>query len=176
MHSKWILIAGLFVGGMSLYVAVAALWPYVFAFSRLKIETSVTQVTVKTVDANVMFNLGFVVFPLSFVPFSLGIFWGIIGLIVGIMVWTLGSTIEIQVSKLESKVIHRFLFFTWKTQGFKEVPVAFIDGWGDFIDPEAVNIRFGKNERVELAWVSRGQSGQHFVAQFNDAIQLMNTM
>ncbi|MFZ5446289.1 MAG: hypothetical protein ACOZQL_40250 [Myxococcota bacterium] len=72
----------------------------------------------------------------------------------------LALSFRLRVDATPSRTIVRRYFLwivRWRRVEHPGGATAFVDGWGDFADPESISLRFESGRSFELAWVSRGE-------------------
>jgi hypothetical protein len=174
--SLWTAVVGA-VLLLTAYSAGGGLLPYLLARSTIRIHRRRGAVRLTAIDAAAMFAGGFVLWPL--VPLFL--MWGIPAAVVGgglvLMAW-LGFRLNIQVTRERTWVVRKLVWIIpWSRRSYPAPVRAFTDGWGDFADPEALNLELPGRRPLELAW-GDAHSGRHcddLAAAFNAAVAELGT-
>ena len=99
---------------------------------------------------------------------------GLIVAAASLVVW-LGFRVRICVNEEGARVVRTFAYIIpWSWRVYDEMPMAFVDGWGDFMDPEALYLGFeGGGSCLELGWGDRSTADrcEALAAEFNDAVR-----
>ena len=90
--------------------------------------------------------------PLAFLR---GPLWGGPAIVAGALFWT-SLRVRIEGDGAHSRLCRYVLWgIPWRWHEAAEPIAAWTDGWGDFMDPEALHARVGEVE-LELGWSHRG--------------------
>jgi hypothetical protein len=147
--------------------------PYMLARGTIRIRARPGAVRLTAIDATAMLAGGFVMWPLA----PVFLLWGIPAAIAGgaavLSAW-LGFRLRVQVTPDGTEVVRKLAWIIpWSRRRWPAPACAFTDGWGDFADPEALNLEIrGRRRPLELAWSDAG-SGTHcddIATAFNGAV------
>lgn len=130
---------------------------FLVALSGVRISKARHVVRLATFDAAAMAVASFVLWPSPVVAYVL---WGTApALVTGALALTswLGFRVTISATATNACVSRRILFVVpWSQRCHRGAAHAFTDGWGDFADPEALEIGFaGGGPAFELGWGGR---------------------
>lgn len=155
------------------YASGGGMMPFLLALRSIRIRKSGPAVRLAGVDAVAMFCSGFVLWAVPPLLLVFGTKAALIGGAASVVTW-FGFRLTVHVSPTRTRVVRRIAFFIpWSWRVYRDPPHAFTDGWGDFADPEAVNIEFGEGKRkIELAWGDKysGTRCDDLAAEFNNAV------
>lgn len=155
------------------YSSGAGLLPHVLARGTIRIHQRPGAVRLTAIDAVAMLAGGFVLWPLA----PVFLLWGVPAAIAGgagaLAAW-LGFRLRVQVTPGRTEVVRKLAWIIpWSRRSYPAPACAFTDGWGDFADPEALNLEIpGRRRPLEVAWSDAG-SGRHcddIAAAFNAAV------
>ncbi len=116
-------------------------------------------------------SFGIGIFPAIFAPFGS---WGAwVGVVVGAVLCGFGCRLRVHATPARTTVVRTVLFVVpWRWRSYASPPSAFVDGWGDFSDPESLQLAFdGEEEPLELGWGGDpGPSCDALAARINEAM------
>jgi hypothetical protein len=167
------MVIGFVLLALGIYTQVAGLVSFAYALRTVRIRTGNQTIWLNCADARAMFRVGFLSWslPALLIPWGL---WPVAAAVAASLALWPGFRLTVRVTATGSVVLRRFLYVVpWKRQLYARAPRAFTDGWGDEMDPEAINIDFGDAEsRIELAWgdSSSGTRCDDLAAAFNRAV------
>jgi hypothetical protein len=125
-----------------------------------------------------MLASGFVLWPLA----PLFLMWGIPAAAAGggvVLAAWLGFRLSVQVTREGTRVVRKLAWIIpWSWRSHPAPARAFTDGWGDFADPEALNLEIpGRHRPLELAWgdAHSGTQCDDLAAAFNAAVAELRT-
>lgn len=159
------------------YANGGGIMPFLLALRSIRIKKAGRTVGLTAMDAMPMAMTGFGLWavPPLLLLWSTG--YAVIGGVAAVVVW-FGFRLSIQVAPEGTRVIRTFAFvIPWTWRSYREVPHAFTDGWGDFADPESINIEVGEGKRkIEVAWGDKWSSTRcdDLAAKFNDAVAALS--
>ncbi len=161
------------VAAAGAYSAGGYLVPFLFALSTLRIKKNGAGVDLVGADAKAMLSSGFLLWT---VP-PLLLMWGTTPMLVAgaasLVTW-FGFRLTVEVTVTRTEVVRKLAYvIPWSRRTHREPPRAFTDGWGDFADPEALNLGFRDGEsKLVLAWGDKysGTRCEDAAADFNAAV------
>lgn len=160
-----------------MFYTYGGMLPFLIALRTINIKKTRLAVKLSCIDATAMFWSGFFIWGAAPLLFLWGIKYALIGCAILLFIW-FGFRLSISVSSKRTRVVRKVAFFIpWSWTTFHGQPHAFTDGWGDFEDPEAINVELGDGKRmIELAWGDKysGSRCDDLAAEFNNAIATMN--
>ena len=163
-------VAMLLLGG---YAAGGGYFPFVFGLRRVRIAAGPSFVRLTGIDAPAMFNSGYVVWALPGLLLIFGTTAAIAGGAVVLVLW-FGFRLTVEVTPTQTRVVRTAAFIIpWSTRRHAEPARANVDGWGDFMAPEALVLDFAdEKHRLELGWADRtsGKRCENLAAEFNAAV------
>lgn len=170
------------VGGavllLSAYSAGGGLVPPLLARSTIRVHRRPGAVRLTAIDAVAMLASGFVLWPLA----PLFLMWGIPAAAAGggvVLAAWLGFRLSVQVTREGTRVVRKLAWIIpWSWRSHPAPARAFTDGWGDFADPEALNLEIpGRHRPLELAWgdAHSGTQCDDLAAAFNAAVAELRT-
>lgn len=155
------------------YASGGGLLPFLLARRSIRIRKAGRAVELASIDAMPMAMSGFVLWAIGPLLLVLGTKTALIGGAVSVVAW-FGFRLTVHVSPTRTRVVRKAAFFLpWSWRVYRDPPHAFTDGWGDFADPEAVNLELGEGKRkIELAWGDKhsGTRCEDLAAEFNVAV------
>lgn len=140
-----------------LYLQGGAILAFVYALGTVRVRRRPAAVRITGADPWPMTCAGFGLWlvPVAFSVVGLGSPW--LGVAAAVGLW-FGFRVEVRVTAAGTRVVRRFAFVVpWCWRRHPGRPHAFVDGWGDFMDPEALHIGFPAARRtLELGWSHKG--------------------
>ncbi len=148
--------------------------PMLFALRRLRVEVKSDRVILSGLDGFPAFLGGIVLSVLAlFASFRGALFVSIFSA-VAIALWLLSFRIKVTVTRDSVRITRWFLgVLPWYLKRDLGRPSLVVDGWGDMIDPETVELHFeGSKMKFDLAFTGRGETAiaEAICKTFNDAV------
>lgn len=148
--------------------------PFLYGLDAVRISADERTVRLRGLDSLVSSGAGALLCVASSLVLALGFVEGVIAFLIAAVAW-FGFRVAIVVDAEDTRVVRTFLFvIPWRVQRCRGRAEAFTDGWGDFMDPLALRVRFGRPAtQIELAWQGRSPatSGADRLARdFNAAV------
>lgn len=153
--------------------------PFLLATKRVRVlrDRAAGLVVLRSVDPAAMVVVGGVLSVLVCCVFALR--GACLGLCVGAFAGVLGygTRITVRVRVDRTRVVRSIAYvIPWSVHEPREAPDVFVDGWGDSLDPECLQVAYDAR-RVELAWNYRdsGVDLEAIARDFNEAVCALRT-
>lgn len=172
-------LLGACIWGWLGYVSGIATIPFLLARSCIRVRATHNRVRLRALDASAMFYSGFVlsgpgVAVLVAVTGSVAL-----AILLTLFLW-LGFRLNLVVTNNGVTVTRRFLYLIpwwFRRRANAAQPTAFVDGWGDFADPEALHVVLWEDgPSLELAWgdANSGDKCEDLAREFNAAVSWLS--
>jgi hypothetical protein len=171
---RFFTLVGEAVLALSIYAGVGHLLPVFWVLHTLRVTRTSDAVHLRGTDFLVTMMSGFALCGVPFILVALGVApWLALG--ASLVTW-FGFRVHVQVTRTNTLVLRTFAFaIPWSVRTYARSPRAFVDGWGDFLDPEALYVGFvndEQGERIELGWSHKdsGERCKEVADDFNGAV------
>ena len=153
----------------NVYVAGLGILPFWGSSFFLKMRGHSNRVRISALDFSPCYFLGIATGPaIICVLFLDG--WAFIFSILGVLFFWLSPRVRISI-RPNRTIIYRtiFLVIPWFYKSYKGRPELFADGWGDWIDPEAIHLAIDTCD-IELCWTSSDEQAVQIVEDYRALI------
>lgn len=164
----------LIIFALTIFVPFGAILPFLLSLRSIRIKRRDGSLCLAGLDPAPMVWAGF--FLCAVCGFSATWGWEAVLPTVGasLVLW-FGFRLRVRVSAERTRVVRSFAYvIPWSWRGYDEAPTVFVDGWGDFMDPEALHLGFEEEgTSIELAWGDKSTAGrcEELAAEFNEVVR-----
>jgi hypothetical protein len=156
---------------LTIYASGGAMITFIAALRTVRIERSARAVVLRAWDAQAMMLSGFVLWAVPPLLLLLGYGPAGAGAVASFGLW-FGFRTSVEVTAEGTLRVRKFACIVpWRRELIAAKPRAFTDGWGDFADPESLNLEIG-GVTIELAWgdATSGSLSDELAAEFIAAV------